>query len=330
MSTTISFNLKVNGVLTDATSVVLSDPTSTFGVRRTDNSGVVVAAGTVMNHDGTGQYSYTFADPSPGLTYESQIKYVYGGNTFYEQKFNVGATGGYGLTDLQKMVRYSARNSKDSTEYVGEQIDFAIQQAAREWIRITKATRQLDSLTLSVGSTALPSLPSGFLPEFLLEAYLTISGQQIRPCLEVVSYEAFLDAQYARHTTPGTITPGNGRPHLLAFYNRTNGVVGPLPPDQVYQVALWWTTPFTTWTPGVTPSTVTSFNLDDDALQSIASLGAPFYLQRGEPENAAAANAAHAQFLIDAKDFARRGSGGKGVQVIHRDNPDWMRGGGCL
>ena len=71
MSTTsLIFRFKINGVLTDATSVVLSDSGATYGVRRKDTSAVVVAAGTAMTHGATGTYSYSFTDPEAGLTYE--------------------------------------------------------------------------------------------------------------------------------------------------------------------------------------------------------------------------------------------------------------------
>jgi len=86
----IAFNLTVGGSLHDATSVVLCDATSAFGVRRTDTLAIVVAASTAMNHDGTGVYSYTFADPANDLTYEYWIKWVYAGSTYYEQQYTTG------------------------------------------------------------------------------------------------------------------------------------------------------------------------------------------------------------------------------------------------
>lgn len=80
-STTIRFRLTVNGAATDATSVVLRDPTEAFGVRRTDTDAVVVAAGTAMEQVGTGVYEYAFEDPAAGLTYNYWVEYVYAGQT---------------------------------------------------------------------------------------------------------------------------------------------------------------------------------------------------------------------------------------------------------
>jgi hypothetical protein len=88
---TLSFKLKVNDVLTDATAVALSDPTGAFGVRRTDSGAVVVADATAMTHDGTGLYSYSFEDPAAGLVYEYWVEWVYGGETFRVQKFSQAA-----------------------------------------------------------------------------------------------------------------------------------------------------------------------------------------------------------------------------------------------
>ncbi len=87
MSTrTITFTLKVGGVLTNATSAVLSDPTGTFGVKRDDTDAAIVADGTAMTHSSTGVYSYTFTEPAAGLAYTSYVEWVYGGETYRVEK----------------------------------------------------------------------------------------------------------------------------------------------------------------------------------------------------------------------------------------------------
>lgn len=88
--TTISFKLAVDGVLTDATSVVLSDPTGAFGVKRTDTGAVVVADGTAMTKDGVGLYSHTFTDPASGLVYSYWIEFVYLGATYRIERSKSG------------------------------------------------------------------------------------------------------------------------------------------------------------------------------------------------------------------------------------------------
>ena len=61
--------VRVDGVLTDATSAVLRDSTNSYGVKRADTGEILVAAGTAMGHNGTGLYSVTIADAAAGVTY---------------------------------------------------------------------------------------------------------------------------------------------------------------------------------------------------------------------------------------------------------------------
>jgi len=48
--TLLKYDFKVNGILIDPTSVVLSDPGGTYGVKRDDTDAVVVADGTAMTN----------------------------------------------------------------------------------------------------------------------------------------------------------------------------------------------------------------------------------------------------------------------------------------
>jgi hypothetical protein len=80
-TTTINFTFTVGGVPTDATSVVLRDAANTFGVRRTDTGGAVVAAGTAMTRVSAGVYAHAFTDPAASLTYRYWVEAVHGGAT---------------------------------------------------------------------------------------------------------------------------------------------------------------------------------------------------------------------------------------------------------
>jgi len=78
MSTkTIKRNWKVNGVLTSATSAVLSDATGAYGIKRDDTDAVVVAAGTAMTESATGEYEYSFTEPAAGLSYTCWVTITY-------------------------------------------------------------------------------------------------------------------------------------------------------------------------------------------------------------------------------------------------------------
>lgn len=80
--TTITKKFYIDGSLKNPTSMVLSEPNEVYGVKRDDN-GVVVADGTAMNNISTGQYSYTFTDPTDDLSYSYYVEIVYSGETFY-------------------------------------------------------------------------------------------------------------------------------------------------------------------------------------------------------------------------------------------------------
>lgn len=82
MSITIRETFTIDGALTNVTSVVLSDPTATFGVKRNDTDGVVVADGTALTNSSTGVYEHTFDQPAAGLTYTYWVEWVYGGETY--------------------------------------------------------------------------------------------------------------------------------------------------------------------------------------------------------------------------------------------------------
>lgn len=80
---TFRHNVKLAGVWTptDVTSIVASDPTATYGVKRDDTDAVVVAAGSALTWVSTGVYSLSFAAPEDGLTYTWWPEWVYLGNT---------------------------------------------------------------------------------------------------------------------------------------------------------------------------------------------------------------------------------------------------------
>jgi hypothetical protein len=92
-TTTFEFTHRVNGTLTDATSVVMSDPTGAFGARRTDTAATVVADGTAMTRISAGVYQYELTDPAAGLTYEWWAEYTYDGITNRAEFTEAGGSG---------------------------------------------------------------------------------------------------------------------------------------------------------------------------------------------------------------------------------------------
>jgi hypothetical protein len=84
--TTIKVFYMVNGSLTDPDSVVLSDPTGTFGLIRTDTGTSVVALNTAFTRVQQGVFSLTFDDPAPSLEYDYWIKAVIAGTPRFEHR----------------------------------------------------------------------------------------------------------------------------------------------------------------------------------------------------------------------------------------------------
>ena len=106
-TTTIPITFKVGGVLTDATSIVLSDDTGTYSIVRTDTGANVagIAVDTAFVHDSEGIYHYSFTDPAADLTYTVYVKYVYGGVTSYTTGTFLGGTGGAGTRNAAYWTR---------------------------------------------------------------------------------------------------------------------------------------------------------------------------------------------------------------------------------
>lgn len=93
MSTTsFSQSFKVDNVLVDVTSAKLSDPTGAYGIKRNDTDAVIVADGTVLTHDSTGVYSYSFTDPADSLVYTAWVEFVYAGATYRRELTLYGGT----------------------------------------------------------------------------------------------------------------------------------------------------------------------------------------------------------------------------------------------
>jgi len=142
MSTTIiSFSHKVDGALTDCTSVYLSDPTGTYGVKRTDNDATVVADQTAMTKSATGQYTYEITDPASDLTYNYYVEWTYGGLTHYAEFTKAGTvgTGTYQEFSLKTMavavLDYLDASSTD-TDIAAGGVSYDLYTRAKAWVNM--------------------------------------------------------------------------------------------------------------------------------------------------------------------------------------------------
>lgn len=220
---------------------------------------MVVAADTALTHVSTGVYSYTFDDPAYDLTYEYWVKWVYSGSSQSIQRYAYGPTSpvaastSYSLAQIRLDGRAQSRNAMDSTAFFTRDIDKAFQRAANRWLRGTKQVRTLSQLQLTVGSATLPAFPTGFLPEFVIDSYLTLSGAIVYPKISITDIQTVYIAQRnnwmnTSSTDPPTVPP-TGQPSLIGFSSTTAGVLDYLP-DKAYLVNIFWWKMLEAFTPG--------------------------------------------------------------------------------
>ncbi len=98
----------------------------------------------------------------------------------------------YGVIDLRGFARQFVRQAADSSMYSDTQLDRALQLAGDEWMRITHAKKATGTQTLTPSSNVLPAIPSGWLPEYAIQQYLTLAGEIIFPEVEFVDYAEVL------------------------------------------------------------------------------------------------------------------------------------------
>lgn len=98
---TVRATLKIGDVLVDPTSAVLSNEAGTAGIIRNDTGAVVVADGVAMTKESIGTYTYTFTEPSEGLSYTAYVEFVANGNTYRVEKLLAATSASsdlYGVT----------------------------------------------------------------------------------------------------------------------------------------------------------------------------------------------------------------------------------------
>ncbi len=146
LTRTVTFRHKVNGVLADADSVVLADPNGIYGVKQERADAVVVAAGTAMQRDSEGVYSYTFTEPpgsSSASTYTASILYVYEGVTRYLDRF-ITTSAALSLSSQKKFQRVCGQGDDDD---IGWNLLAAADWIERETNHAITATSRTRSLT---------------------------------------------------------------------------------------------------------------------------------------------------------------------------------------
>ena len=116
MAITVRKTFSVDGTPTDVTSF-------TIGVLRADTGATVVAAGTAMTHSGTGVYTYSFDEPTTGLTYTVTYAATYNSIT----------------TTWEETVEGSAQEQIVMPELTGDDLVDTLNSLVIERLRVARA-----------------------------------------------------------------------------------------------------------------------------------------------------------------------------------------------
>lgn len=116
---------KIDGVLTDldAEPTLTAEDASLSGVIRDSDSTVVVAADTALTKIATGTYRTTFTESPNNYTYTYWVKWVYDGDTYYDEHSLAGS--GAALTTTARFKSYIGETSTTYDTLIDALVDRA-------------------------------------------------------------------------------------------------------------------------------------------------------------------------------------------------------------
>jgi len=194
MSVTLHETFTIDGALADVTSVKLSDPTSTFGVKRNDNDAVIVADGTAMVKVSIGTYEYTFTEPEGGLTYTYWVEWLYSGETYHDEHTITGTTDSpISLAEAKHHLRV---DGSDDDTYIANLILTATDRA-ESFQRRTYMQRQRTYVLDSFPPIIRPPYP----PLVSVDSIKYIDTNGVEQTLDSAEYDVDIT------TEPGRIKP---------------------------------------------------------------------------------------------------------------------------
>jgi len=198
---TRSFYVGATGaeVLTDMTSVKLSDPTAAYGVRRVGGA-VLVPDATPMVWVATGVYQYTVAAVVADVEYEYVVEFVYGGETFWDDPdvFTCPSAGPVTVAEAKTFLRVDTAADDDLIERLLE--------AATAWAETFTGRKFLTAACTRKGDAfdaAVIHLPWAPLVAVAAITYVDCAGT-VQPLADT---EYLVDTQ----AEPGRITPAWGK-----------------------------------------------------------------------------------------------------------------------
>ncbi len=164
------------------------------------------------------------------------------------------------LGTAHEFSRQFVRNAFASTAYDNSNLDRALQLAGDAWVRITKSTRSLGTVTLAAGSNFMPAMPTGWIPEgHMKQTLIMTNGGVCNPNAAFTDVNEVLEAIWIQNGTlsgPSTASIYIGTPTMFGYKDASNGYVVPAPPTDLNMLVWFWAA-FTAWTPGQAELTAT-------------------------------------------------------------------------
>ena len=240
---TIRSRFEIDGVLTDITSISLSEPHSTFGVKRNDTDAIVVPDGMAMAKISTGIYEYTFSDPAYDLTYTYWIEWSYGGETYFEEHTISGPTSAEAVTITSSEINTRARQitSRENTiELTDIRLTNFILEAVREIAKRTMCLKSSTTGILSANGNTF-SQPSDMIKNIAAIDSLYLDSHP----LDQITFNEWLAGKikgYAYHN--GTIyvtpTPNSDKSYTLYYRKEHSSSVATIElPDDLEMAVLY-------------------------------------------------------------------------------------------
>jgi hypothetical protein len=127
MALTIRQVFTVNGIPTDVESAVLSDPTGSYGMKRTDTEEIVVADGTAMVRVEAGTYEYEYND-AVGIPYVAYVEFQYGSTSYYVESEFAGRADT--SSDSRMAITYRSLKERVGHYLFGIRSNFTVDQLA--------------------------------------------------------------------------------------------------------------------------------------------------------------------------------------------------------
>ena len=171
-----------------------------------------------------------------------------------------------------------------------KRLDYAIRAACREFVRRTSCNLSSDMKVATVDDVDLDvSGLANFHPSRIVRVTVTDPDDAtlIYP-VDVVNYRDVLGDELGTNTALQTpyvwLTNASANPRKIAFKDESNAVLWPSP-GKAWVYTFYYSTPFTSWTIGVTDGSGVTLNIPDDMIDGVLWYGVPAFFENPNPAN---------------------------------------------